>query len=507
MNKPTNNDHDASHGDSWSNATEGPTLLGAAMRHWVLVLMVTAVWCAAAGVYLKFTPWSYTSAAKLSVESTGPRLAAGGGSALRSMFYASQQCEVIKSSPVLSDTLQRLNADDRTALAPAGDPIEFLKANLDVSASRKDDVITVGFDSPDPKLGARLVDAVVATYLERRSWQQQDTSKELLAILRKELATREAELTDKQKTLIAMNQESGLGWADEKGDLTMQQLARLYDALSKSEMATLDAQATYAAAKTMANDPARLRLFAESQGVGDRQPASDPVQTQLLAERSRLDMQLASLRQELSDEHPSVLDLKARLAVIATQLDQIAQQTQGAVAQSLDVLGQRLEVAKAREAHLRQDLKQQQEAGKQANATLARRAMLQAEFGQAQRLCDVLRSRIMDTSATQQASAMDVQVIEPVFTSSLPTSPKIGVYLATFGGVGLLLGSLLALRRERRPVQTTASAAPTADTQVVADAPVADDVPADAAPVLPATVSTKAGRLAKEPVKVTSRDN
>jgi len=314
----------------------------------------------------------------------------------------------------------------------------------------------------------------------------------VLGILQRELAARETELAAKQKALVTLNQEAGLAWADERGDLAAQQLDRLYEALSKSEMATLDAQATYEAAKALAYDPVRLRLFAESQGVGDRQAAPDPVQAQLLAERSRLEMQLASLRLELSDEHPSVLNLKTRLDVIALQLDQVAQKTRGAAEQYLDVLRQRLEVARSREASIRRDLQQQQEAGRQTNTNLARRAMFQAEIGQTQRLCDFIHSRIMETSAAQQAGAMDVQIIEPVFTGSLPTSPKIGVYLAAFGGVGLVLGSLLALRRERRRALAAAS-----------------DARAAAALVLPASDSpeAKVGQLAEEPEEVAARNN
>jgi len=493
MNKPMNTDQDTSRGAPWSNPADGPTLLSAVARHWGLVLLVTAAWCAAAGVFLKFTPWLYTSTAKLSVEPAGPRLLASDERPpARSAGYVAQQCEVIKSAPVLGDTLRRLEPDDRSALALSGDLVEFLKANLDVSVNKKDDIITIGFDSPDPKRGERVVDAVVATYLDHRSWQQQDTSKAVLGILQRELAAREAELAAKQKALVTLNQEAGLAWADERGDLAAQQLGRLYEALSRSEMASLDAQATYEAAKALAHDPVRLRLFAESQGVGDRQAAPDPVQAQLLVERNRLEIQLASLRLELSDEHPSVMDLKARLDVIALQLDQVAQQTSGAAEQYLDVLRQRLEVARTREASIRRDLQQQQETGKQSNVNLARRAMLQAETGQAQRLCDFIRSRIMETSAAQQAGAMDVQIIEPVFTGSLPTSPKIGVYLAAFGGVGLVLGSLLALRRQRRRALAAASDARAAATLVL---------PAPASP------EAKVGQLAEEPEEVAARNN
>jgi len=471
-----NTNQDTSRGAPGSNAGDGPTLLAATGRHWCLVLVVTAAWCGAAGVYLKFTPWSYTSTAKLSVDPAGPRLLAGDERhPAHSAGHVAQQCEVIKSAPVLGDSLRRLEPDDRSALALSGDPVEFLKANLDVSVNKKDDVITIGFDSPDPKQGARVVGAVVATYLDHRSRRQQGASKEVLGILQRELAAREAELAAKQKALLALNQDRGPVWTGEKGDLAGQQLARLYDVLSRSEMATLDAQTTYEAAMTMADDPLRLRLFAESQGVGDRQAPPDPIRAQLLTERSRLEMQLASLRQELSDEHPSVLDLKARLDVLAVQLDQVAQQTSGAAEQYaqqyLDVLRQRLEAARTREASVREDLRQQQEASRQAsrqaNIYLARCAIFQAEIGQAQRLCDVVQSRIMETSAAQQAGAMDVEIIEPVFTGSLPTSPKIGVCLAVFGGVGLMLGSLLALRRERRRAPAVASEARAAATRIL----------------------------------------
>ncbi|MCX5684301.1 MAG: hypothetical protein NT049_11525 [Planctomycetota bacterium] len=437
-------------------------VLSAAWRHRGLVLLITAAWCLAAGIYLKFTPWAYTSAAKLSVEAAGPRILAGDErQPARSPGYLAQQCEVIKSAPLLGDAVARLDPGDLASLGNSGDPVEFLKGSLDASASRKDEVITVGLDSPDPRLGARVVGTVVETYLDHRTRQQQETSKEVLRILRKELAARETELAAKQKALVALDYGSGPARDAGKTDLAAQQLRWLYEVLSESEFATLAAEATCDAAQTLAHDPARLRLFAESQGVVDRQSLSDSVQVQLVAEHGRLESQLASLRQELSDEHPSVQSLKARLEAVTAQLAQVAQRTDGALEQYLDVFRQRLQIARRREAGIRESFQQQQQASlrqqqqqqvsRQSNTDTAKSALLQAEVRQAERLCDVLKGRILETSAAQEAGAMDVRIIEPVFTASLPTSPKIGMHLAAAGGIGAMLGALLALRRERSP--------------------------------------------------------
>jgi capsular exopolysaccharide synthesis family protein len=416
--------------------------------HWALVLLVTLAWCLAAGIYLTFATRAYTSTAKLSIEPTSPRVLSGDDRQLaRSPGYVAQQCNVITSSPVLRDAVARLIPGDQASLVGTSGPVEFLKKGLDVSASKKDDVITISLESPDPRQGERIVSNVVTAYLDHRVGQQHATSREVLRILQKEMAAREEELAAAQNALVEFGRQSGLAPASEKTDMAIQQLSRLFQALTEAQLATITAQTNHEAIKALANDPVKLRLLAESQGLFDRQVLPDLFQPQLVVERGRLEVELASLRQELTDEHPSVQSLKAKLAIIASEQ---ARQTRDLAERCMDIAHQKHQAAQSREASIRQSIQQQQQIGQQSNADLAKYTLLQTKVRQAERFCDVIKSRIMETGVAQEAGAMDVRIIEPVYTRPLPTSPKTAASLVAAGGVGLMLGTLLALFRDRR---------------------------------------------------------
>jgi capsular exopolysaccharide synthesis family protein len=423
-------------------------VLSAVGRHLGLVLLVTAAWCLAAGIYLTFATRAYTSRAKLSIEPAGPRVLSGDDRQLaRSPGYVAQQCDVILSAPVLRDAVAGLVPDDRACLAGASDPVELLKRDLDVSAGKKDDVITISLESPDPRLAARVVGNVVTAYLAHRAGQQQAASREVLRILRKEMALREEELAAAQNALVEFGRQSGLALVSEKTDMATQQLSRLFQALTEAHLATITARTNQEAVEALANDPGKLRLLAESLGLFDRQVLSDIYQPQLVVERGRMEVELASLRQELTDEHPSVQGLKARLAIIVSEQ---ARQARDLTERCVDMAHQQHQAAQSREAGIRQSIQQQQQIGQQSGADFARYTLLQAKVHQAERFCDVVKGRIMETSAAQEAGAMDVRIIEPVYTGPLATRPKTAASLASAGGAGLMLGALLALFRDRR---------------------------------------------------------
>jgi len=437
----------------WRHIRQSPQVndqgvISAVEWHWALVLLVTFAWCLAAGIYVTFATRAYTSTAKLSIEPTGPRLLSGDDRQLaRSAGYVAQQCNVITSAPVLRDAVARLIPDDQASFAGTSDPVEFLKKGLDVSASKKDDVITISLESPDPQQGARVVSNVVTAYLDHRAGQQQATSREVLRILRKEMAVREEELAATQNALVESGRQSGLALVSEKTDMASQQLSRLFQALTEAQLATITAQTNHEAIKALANDPGKLRLLAESLGLFDRQVLSDIYQPQLVVERGRMEVELASLRQELTDEHPSVQGLKAKLAIVVSEQ---ARQARDLTERCVDIAHQQHQAARSREASIRQSIQQQQQIGQQSNADLAEYTLLQTKVRQAERFCDVIKSRIMETSAAQEAGAMDVRIIEPVYTGRLATRPKTAASLAAAGGVGVMLGTLLALFRDRR---------------------------------------------------------
>ena len=67
-----------------------------------------------------------------------------------------------------------------------GDPVEYLKRNLNVEVGKKDDIITVSLEARDAGEAARVVNAAVHAYVTYQNKAHHSTSGEVLQILQKE---------------------------------------------------------------------------------------------------------------------------------------------------------------------------------------------------------------------------------------------------------------------------------------------------------------------------------
>ncbi len=150
------------------------------LRHW-MVLLAVVVCLAGAFVYLyKATP-IYTTASRLYVEQSGPKIMSEQeGFMTQSKNYLYTQCALITSTPILADVVDRPEITSMKTFGGVDNPIAYFKKNIDVSVGKKDDIITVSFESAYPKEAAQIVNAVVDSYITYHASRKSSTATELL---------------------------------------------------------------------------------------------------------------------------------------------------------------------------------------------------------------------------------------------------------------------------------------------------------------------------------------
>jgi len=435
---------------TWTSNPAGPASDSLARMLWrqrvVILGCVTAV-LSAAGVYLSRSTPLHTSTARVYVEQTGPRLIheTQPGVMTASLNYLYTQAELMRATPVISAALEACGAEGLRVFAQVDHPIEFLQKHLEVSVGRKDEIIRVSFTGPHPEENARIVNAVVDAYVTWNASRKQTTSAEVLKILQKEKASRDQELSDRLRALMRFREDHPtLAFQTDVGNTILERFERLSGALTEAQLATLEAQSYYDAAK-QTGDLAGLLPFVEARAA--RGLGGDP-----LAETAALKAQLRDLKRSRSDrlqwvggDHPVIQALDGEIA--QTQQD-IAELEKRFIESHLAVLRQQVVAAQEKESQLAARFEEQRQQVAGLNEVKAQYAILESEYTQTKSLCDVLNDRIRELNVIEDAGALNITILETARPTLTPSRPRQVRVMAIALVLSLMLAGGAALVRE-----------------------------------------------------------
>jgi succinoglycan biosynthesis transport protein ExoP len=309
------------------------TLLGA--------VLVTSLFAA---IYLFRAVPIYASNSRLFFEQTPTRLV-NGSESLITESYLHAQCEILKSSPILADAVTTLAAEDKAkqpqpapakaeahaAPAPPMTPaaaaaaeeqaaavlqqeVATLQLGLDAIVGKDDDIITVTYESPDPTRSARVVNAVVKAYVNFEAQHRRTSAADTLRVLQREKDKVDGELSTLQSNLLAFKKSNDvLSLDSDRGNIITQRLSQMGSDLASAQVQTMDADAHYQAAAAVAANPT-----VDSVGRVDR--AREQAKLDLIASRQTLDIakrREASIKQAFDESQASAINLNMKMAEYA----------------------------------------------------------------------------------------------------------------------------------------------------------------------------------------------
>ena len=415
-------------------------------RRWTVVIML-AIGLAAGGAYLAVATPLYTSTSQLYVEQTGPKIITEyQGVMTQSKNYVYNQEQMIKSAPILSSALERPGIRRLKAFEGVENPVQYLKDHLDTSVGKKDDIITVGFSSPFREDAAQVVNAVVDAYITYTSAQKRSTLTEVLRLLQKERAKRDAEADASFKALKDYEKEHPeVSLETQKGNVVVQRLLKLSDVLTEAEVDTFQAKANYETAEAMMSEPARAGQLAEAlRAKGQPSPMSSE-SDRLQGELQELELRLVALKQQGTDEHPAVQTVKARIGAVRKQLADL----NAAFAKSeVALLKQTYEAARKKESDLRKQFDDQRQATIDLTSQIADYTFLTLHWERVRKLSEILDDRIREINVAEEAGPLNITVVEVGRPEDGPSSPKPFQVMAMALVIGLMLGCTLAFVQE-----------------------------------------------------------
>jgi len=408
-------------------------------RQKLLVVIPIVVFLGLAVAYLVTERNLYTARARLTVTPAGSRLSGESSDANQSNFLSTQR-EKILSREILALALAqplpgnpgKLIRDLPTFKLADSTPLVAMADGADVEVGKKDDVISVYFESPDKQESALIANAIVDSYIKYQTQPRHTNGGDVLQPYKAEKKKVEDELSRITDKMSALELQYGALAGRGDDNLTIRQLTYLQTQLSIAHGEYLKAKADYdEAMRALRRDP---RLVDGSQeGIAGLSSAED--EQVLRAELLQLEQRLQDMRAHYLPEHPAMQSLQRRVDQIASTYAQAVQR--------------RYQRAKAAEEDMQTQFDRQQQKAIEVSARSEQYKKLSDDVDRKHKLEDTLDMRIHALELQQAAGMVDPDFwdhADPATALRSHPSPKRALGLAMV--MGLMLGCGLALLRD-----------------------------------------------------------
>ncbi|MCK4752101.1 MAG: polysaccharide biosynthesis tyrosine autokinase [Planctomycetes bacterium] len=422
-------------------------LLEIALRHRAIILTTAVLSLVVAVLYLAKTTPIFTSASRIYVEQSGPKIISEyEGVMTRSKNYLYTQSELMRSTPIIADVVDDPQIKRLKTFNGVDNLIAYVKGNLDVVVGKKDDIITVSFDSPYSAEAAQIVNAVVDYYIKYHSARKQSTVLKVLNILQKEKVKRDAELKNKFEQMLNFTRENGIVSFDNSGDhIIFKKLAKLSDALTNAQLMAINSRADYEAVKAMADEPAKIKQFAAASPSAGIHVFVNDMETQLRAELRDAEIELKNIKFHVTEDHPAIKATHEKIDHLRNQLNKEAKEFAEAYT---EVMRLRWVTALQRQQELDVSFETQRQDAQHLGIKAAEYSILQSELKRTEKLCDILDDRIKELNVTEDTGALNISILEVANPASKPSKPQKSKIMAMALVLGFMCGGALALLRD-----------------------------------------------------------
>jgi succinoglycan biosynthesis transport protein ExoP len=413
-----------------------------------IILLATVAALGAAFVYITTATPIYTSTSRIYVEQSGPKiLTEAEGVMTQSKNYLYTQAELLRSTPILSSALETAGVKQMKIFDSVDNPIAYLKKKgLVVSVGKKDDIISISSDSPNPIEAAQLVNLVVDSYITYHATRKRSTAGEVLKILQKEKVKQDEKLAEKLKSMMDFKKENiALAFENRNSNIILDRLDRLSEEMTRAQLLTIEAKSIYETTQSMVTDPVRLKQFVETERAKGMYISTANERSQLKTELEQLQLQLTDRGRQVTPEHPSIQALKEKIDQIRNQLADLDRKFAEA---QLAVTKQQYLAAKEKESQITSYFEKQRQEAVVFNEQLSQYTILQYDWEQTKKLCDILDDRIKEINVTEEVGALNISILEVARPADKPSEPQKARYMAIALVLGLMLGGGLALLRD-----------------------------------------------------------
>ncbi|MBW4506564.1 MAG: GumC family protein [Scytonematopsis contorta HA4267-MV1] len=365
------------------------------------------------------------------------------------------EAEIIRSNPIVEKTITHLRLTDKKGKPLAID--EFLK-KVKVKSARGTDILQVAYSSSSPKEAADVVNLLMRYYLENNIHINQTQATAAKRFLSKQLPEVEARVIRAETVLRRFKEENKIVALEAEATKGVERLTQLSDQITQAQANLLDVESRskllQSQLKLNSQQAVDMGNLSQSKGV-----------QQVLTEYQKAQDELAVAKTRYTNEHPAIANLTAKTAVLKNQMKQRVSENLGSKQPALQ---QNLQMGELKQNLTAQLVQSDIERSALANRVnilknayllsqkrLSALPQLEQKQQQLERQLQVARStyeemlkRSQEVDVVVNQNVGNARVVSAALVPNKPVSPKIPLYLALGGFLGMLLGVGSALMLE-----------------------------------------------------------
>jgi succinoglycan biosynthesis transport protein ExoP len=304
---------------------------------------------------------------------------------------------------------------------------EFL-GSLSVRRVPNSHLMDVSFESTDPQLAARIVNAHIASYIEQNFRSKYEATTRASSWLTDQLTELKIRVQKAEDARIAYERQNQIWTLDDKQNITSQRLADINKQLTEAQSERMKKESLYQFAKA-----GNLDAVPQIQ--------SNAALADLFRKRSEASSAYTDALGQYGPNFPKVQRLQVQLKEFDDNIEKEKKNI-------LDVLESDYREARQRESLLTAALDQQKAETNQMAEKLVEYNILKREAEANKTLYEGLMTKLKETAISQGLRSSNIRVVDPAMIPSTPARPAKARNLALGFLVGLVGGIGLALLRE-----------------------------------------------------------
>ncbi|MFA5082978.1 MAG: polysaccharide biosynthesis tyrosine autokinase [Hydrogenophilaceae bacterium] len=366
-------------------------------------------------------------------------------------FYQTQY-ELLKSRTLAQRVIDQLNlasnptfaqkSDSLPGLAKASDqqakdlvrqnaglesPLvgQFL-ANLTIEPVRNSRLIKVYYESTDPQLAARIVNALAQSYISLNLERRMDASSYATTFLQERLEQVRVKLEDSERALNQFARDKEIIRLDDKQSSVDSQTLQEYTiGLAKAQQERIQAESIYRQLKSTRN-----------QGIPD--VLQNPTIQNLKQSKAKLEGDYQDGLKVYKPSYPKMLQLEAQIAEVQARINDEINNVSSAITITY-------QAAKAKEEMISAELQKAKAGMLNLQDRSVQYGILLREADTNRQLYEGLLQRMKEVGVAGGVGLNNISVVDKAETPNRPFKPKlllnlmIGAFLGLFGGIGLAL--------------------------------------------------------------------
>src|SRR3984893_18708235 len=357
--------------------------------------------------------------------------------------YITTQSKILQSETLAMLTVKSMGLDNLEEFG--GDPAKPVKpsaagseanlhrppalgvflGNMTIKRVPSSRLLDVTFESTDPRLAARVVNAHLQNFIEENFRSRYEAATQASNWLSGQLNEMKIKVENAEDARLAYERQNQIWTIDEKNDISSQKLADLNKQLTDAQADRINKEAVYQLAQAGNYDA--ISAVRESAVIQD-----------ILKQQSILSSQYTDAVNQYGPKYPKVVRLQAQLK----DLD-------GLVAREKTNIGNQMEAeyhgSRQREVLLKNALDEQKAQTNQMAEKLVQYNILKREADTNKQLYDGMLQKLKEAGITAGLRSSNIRVVDPALIPGGPSRPNktrnimLSILVGLIGGIGLAL--------------------------------------------------------------------